>query len=113
RPELQPRIAAAAKAHRDQALRMGARWMWGLLARHIRSGIEGDGEAARKCREFTLKFIEDYGRFGDIPPPAPEPPGADFDDLSIGLRKQIMAEIGGPCDDAGFVEIHDDAEDQN
>ena len=103
RPELQPRIAAAARAHRDQAHRMGAKWMWGLLARHIRSGIEGDGEGARKCREFVLKFIEDYGRFGDIPPPAP-PRRPDLTDLSPGLQKQVLEELGGPCDDWMFVD---------
>ena len=112
RPELQPRIAAAVKGQRDTAFRMGATWLRGLLAQHIREGIEGEGEHARKCREFALKFIEDYGRFNEIPPPAPEPPGADFDDLSLELRKKIMAEMGGPCDDASFVN-QTDAEDED
>jgi len=108
RPELQPRIASAGDGYRREARRLGARWLRGLLARHIRDGIEGDGEHARKCREFALKFIEDCGRFNEIPPPRPEPSGDVFDDLSLELRKKIMAEIGGPSDDDAFVEIHDD-----
>jgi len=104
RPELQPRIAAAVKAHRDQAFRMGARWMKGLLARHIRSGIEGDGEPARKCREFALKFIEDHGRFGDIPPPADTEPIRGLSDLSTGLQKRILDELGVQYDDSWSVD---------
>jgi len=112
RPELQPRIAAAARAHRDQAHRMGAKWMWGLLARHIRSGIEGDGEAARKCREFVLKFIEDYGRFGDVPPPAPEPIRG-LSDLSTDLQKRILDELGVEYDDSWSVDQTTEAELEN
>ena len=60
RPELQPRIAAAANAYREQAHRMGARWLQGLLAQHIRDGIEGEGPEARGGREFAMTFIENH-----------------------------------------------------
>jgi len=111
RPELQARIHAAARANEAQAHRLAARWLRGLLSQHIRDGIEGEGPEARKCREFVMTFIVKYGHFDDPPPPAPEPPGADFDDLSLELRKKIMAEIGGPSEDADFAPVG--AEDQD
>jgi len=103
RPELQPRIAAAAKAHGDQAFRMGARWMRGLLAQHIRDGIEGEGPEARRCREFAMTFIAKYGRFDSIPPPQ-TPRRPDLTDLSPELQKQVLEELGGPCEDWMFVD---------
>jgi len=116
RRDLLPRIAAMHKGIREEAHRLGARWLRGLLTRHIRDGLEGTGEFARRCRKDLIDKLFDpeiLKRLAEPPAPEPEPPGADFDDLSIDLRRKIMQEIGGPCDDAGFVEIRDDAEDQN
>ena len=107
RPELQPRIAAAARAHGDQAFRMGARWMRGLLAQHIRDGIEGEGPEARRCREFAMTFIAKYGRFDNIPPPQP-PRRPDLTDLSPQLQKQVLEELGGPCEDWMFIDHSDE-----
>ena len=107
RPELQPRIAAGARAHGDQAFRLGARWMRGLLAQHIRDGIEGEGPEARRCREFAMTFIAKYGRFDNIPPPQP-PRRPDLTDLSPQLQKQVLEELGGPCEDWMFIDHSDE-----
>ena len=108
RPELQPRIAAAVKGQRETAFRMGAAWLRGLLAQHIRDGIEGEGKHARKCREFAMTFIEKYGRFNEIPPFQP-PRRPDLTDLSPELQKQVLEELGGPCEDWMFID-HSGAE---
>jgi len=116
RRDLRPRIAAMNRGIQEEAHRLGARWLRGLLTRHIRDGLEGTGEFARRCRKDLIDKLFDreiLRRIAEPPPPEPEPPGADFDDLSLELRKKIMQEIGGPCEDADFVEIHDDAEDRN
>ena len=54
RKELQDRIAATIECFRTEAHRLGIRWLRPLLAKHIKHGIEGDDEIARKCREYTL-----------------------------------------------------------
>jgi len=95
RPELQPRIAAAADAYRRQAHRMGARWLWGLLAQHIRDGMEGEGPEARKCREFAMNFIENHGNSADARPTRALPtPGLTDEDYEIIARLK-----GGPPED--------------
>ena len=112
RPELQARIHAAVRANEAEAHRLAARWLKGLLAQHIRDGIEGEGPEARKCREFVMTFIVMYGHFDDPPPPAPEPVRG-LSDLSPGLQKQVLEELGGPCEEWMFidhtVEGHEDA----
>jgi len=116
RPDLRPRIAAIAAGIREESHRLGARWLRGLLIRHIRDGLEGDGEFARRCRKDLIDKLFDpelLKRITEPPPPEPEPPGPDFDDLSIELRRKIMQEIGGPCEDADFVKIGADEEGEN
>jgi len=111
RPDLQARIAAVSRGIQEESCRLGARWLRGLLTRHIRDGLEGTGEHARRCRKDLIDKLFDpqiLKRIAEPPPPEPEPPGADFDDLSLELRRKIMQEIGGPCEDADFVEIDAD-----
>ena len=127
RRDLQPRIAAIAGGIRQESHRLGARWLRGLLIRHIRDGLEGTGKYARKCREFAMNFIENHTDSPDARPirelPTPgltdedyqaiaqlkaAPPGArrvrGLSDLSPGLQKQILEELGGPCDDWMFID---------
>ena len=54
RRRLQRRIKAAREGKVDHARRMGAKWSRALLAQHIKIGMAGEDEIARKCREFTL-----------------------------------------------------------
>ena len=106
RPDLQARIAAVARGIQEESCRLGARWLRGLLTRHIRDGLEGTGEFARRCRKDLIDKLFDpqiLKRITEPPPPEAEPPGADFDDLSLELRRKIMQEIGGPCEDTDLM----------
>ncbi len=55
RPDLQRRIAAVVEGYRQAAIRAAARHMKALLEKQVQVALEGDGETARKCREFLLK----------------------------------------------------------
>ena len=57
RPDLQPRIQAGLAAQKQAIERLGARYLRPLLAKHIKIGMEGDGQLARKCREFVLELM--------------------------------------------------------
>jgi len=55
RPDLQRKIAAVVEGYRQAAIRAAARHMKALLEKQVQVALEGDGETARKCREFLLK----------------------------------------------------------
>lgn len=57
RPDLQPRIQAGLNAQKQAVERLGARYLKPLVARHIKIGMEGDGQLARKCREFVMELM--------------------------------------------------------
>ena len=59
RRSLRTRIGAAVKGMREEAHRLAARWLKGLLTRHIRNGIEGKGEFARRCRKDLIDKLFD------------------------------------------------------
>ena len=60
RPDLQGRVDGVISGFSLEARRMGARWLKSLLTKHIKVGLEGDGETARRCREFVINlFFED------------------------------------------------------
>jgi len=54
RPELQAHINARVQGHITEARRLGARWTKDLLAKHVKDGLAGDSETARRCREYAL-----------------------------------------------------------
>jgi hypothetical protein len=62
---LQTRIRRARGIMADETRRVAVRFLRPLLARHIRVGLEDDGETARRCREFVLKHT--------LSPPPPLP----------------------------------------
>ena len=103
RRDLQPRIGAMARGMWTQAFRMGAAWIRGLLGNHIKTGIEGDGDQARRCREFAMTFIAKHGHPGDAPVEDTEPVRG-LSDLSPGLQKQILDELGVQYDDSWSVD---------
>lgn len=73
RKDLQERIFEAVMNNRRQAHRFGVRWLKPLLSKHIRNGIEGDDETARKCREFALnRFLGEQDE-QDKPPDTDQP----------------------------------------
>ena len=96
RPDLQGRIKEAEEAYRRQARRMGARKLRELLREHIRHGMDGDGEHARKCREFAINKIwgqaeQEAPGDGSSSLPAPGLTAEDYEAIS--------AMKGGPTDD--------------
>ena len=99
RPELQPRIRQAVRANRLEARRLAAKWLKALIGKHIKDGMEGDDEKARKCREFAInKFLEESDDEQDIASTSDEdqsrPPGLTADDY------EAIAKLkDGPADD--------------
>ncbi|MBL7133146.1 MAG: hypothetical protein ISS78_03525 [Phycisphaerae bacterium] len=96
RPELQERIADLTRLYRTAARRLAAKWLKALLSKHIKNGIEGSGETARKCREFTInKFLDD--RVEECTNQLDQgPPG--LEDLPEPLRSKVVKALGGPED---------------
>jgi len=96
RRDLQKRIAMAIENHRRETNKLGARWLKSLLTKHIRNGLAGDGETARKCREYALE------RF--LGPAEESPDQSDSQDLPApGLTAEDYEAIarlkGGPAED--------------
>ena len=54
RPDLRERIEAAIDCHRRAAARLAARYQRELVTHHIRDGLKGKGEPARRCREYVM-----------------------------------------------------------
>ncbi|MCE5277439.1 MAG: hypothetical protein ABFD92_14290 [Planctomycetaceae bacterium] len=61
RPELQPRILEAIGRHRELARRKGIGYLEPLLDRQAQVAMEGDGETARKAREYMISMFIDEG----------------------------------------------------
>jgi len=96
------RMEDAVSNLRREVRRLGAKWLPGLVTKHIKVALEGDDETARKCREFVINtFMNDAAR---------NPAGAESDsgsgvplsslsELSDELKDRVLAELGGPTDD--------------
>ena len=54
RPDLQQKIADTVEGYRQVVVRLAARHMKSVLLRHIEEAVEGQGETARKSRDFLL-----------------------------------------------------------
>jgi len=96
RADLQPRIRAAVDCFRKEAGRLGARWLKHLVTKHIRDGLEGSSEMARKCREYAMdRFFkaqdEDADGTAGVSPP-------DLTNLSAETKSRVLKELGGPTD---------------
>ena len=55
RADLQPKIAAVMEGHRQAAIRTAAAHMKSLIEKQVEVALTGEGETARKCREFLIK----------------------------------------------------------
>ena len=114
RPNLQRKIADTVEGYRRETIRLAARFMKPILKKQIEVALEGDGETARKCREFLLKtFMIDLPGQTDKKPR----PVADDDDgdakkplnptalyknlagLSPDLKRKVVEELGGPAEE--------------
>jgi transcriptional regulator with XRE-family HTH domain len=82
RPELQPRIEAISRGFLLEARMVGRRWARGLLSRHIRIGLDGEGETARKCREFVMTRFLGKSDVEDAPTHRPLP-GLSEEELEL------------------------------
>jgi len=101
RPDLQGRVDGVVSGFGRDAWRLGVRWLKALVTRHIKVGLEGDGETARKCREFLVNmFVEDAAA-------RPDAARVGFDstsvfnslvELSPELKARVIEELGGPRD---------------
>jgi len=121
RPELQRRLLSGRRGMIEEARRVGARWSRALLQRHIKAGLSGDTETARKCREFALmqccfrrealaagalemdpplvtRMLENLLLYDDAPAPADEADEADADGDTWGDLKDR------PPQDAAAIE---------
>ena len=68
RPELQRKMWDAENGLMGEARRLGARYARGLISRQIEQGLTGEGETARRAREFVLKWaLASRPRRGDLP----------------------------------------------
>jgi len=97
-PELQGRIAELTRMYHLAARRLAAKWLKALLSKHIKHGMEGSGETARKCREFAINKFLDDGVENEVPP-AERDFGPELRDLPEPLKSQVIEALGGPVDE--------------
>ncbi len=96
RPELQERIAELTRLYRTAARRLAAKWLRALLSKHIKNGMQGSGETARKCREFTInKFLDD--QVEECTAKLDQGPRG-LADLPEPLKTEVIKALGGPED---------------
>ena len=96
RPGLQERIADLTRLYHVAARRLAAKWLKALLSKHIKNGIEGSGETARKCREFAInKFLDDQVEECTA---GLDQDGRGLADLPEPLKTQVVKALGGPED---------------
>ena len=70
RPELWRRIGMVREAMVTEARALGAQHARVLVDRHIKHGLEGGTETARKCREFALRTCC-FGELREVPARSP------------------------------------------
>ena len=112
RPDLQQKIADTVEGFRQATIRMAAKWMKPLLSKQIKVALEGDGETARKCREFLLKTFmltvpEHAAKTAAKRKPRPDPDRRldgialynSLVELSPELKDQVVKELGGPAEE--------------
>ena len=94
RPELQPRIRQTLKDHAAHVRAAPRRALEALVSRHIGTGLRGDDELARKCREFIMKMVwSDDADDDDLARPLARPGLTAEDYEAIAILK------GGPSND--------------
>ncbi len=98
RQDLQDRIKAAVRANRAGAQRMAVSYLRHMLGKHIRQGMEGDGELARKCREFAIN--KSWGDLEDeSSSTAAQPSLPDLIGLTDETKQRVLEELGWPAED--------------
>ena len=116
RPDLQQKIADTVEGYRQETIRMAARFMKPLLKKQIEVALEGDGETARKSREFLLKtFMLTLPEQAAKASAKREPNRANDEqldgaalynslvELPPDLKRQVVEELVGPTEDSGGI----------
>jgi len=116
RPDLQQKIADTVEGYRQETIRMAARWMKPLLKKQIDVALEGDGETARKSREFLLKTFMITVPEQAAKASAKRAPNRANDEQLDGaalynslmelppdLKRQVVEELAGPAEDSTGV----------
>ena len=109
RPDLQGRLDGAVRGFSREARRVGGRWLKSLIDKHVKVGLEGDGETARRCREFVINlFCEevDPRHDGAYVGFAAMSVFGSLTELSPELKSRVVEELGGPCDDTDQQDEH-------
>ena len=86
RPDLQQQIADTTEGYRQGTIRLASKHMQALMLKQIKVALEGEGETARKAREFLLKNFMQV--FADEPAQAVEKRRANLQE-----KEQIKADI--------------------
>ena len=95
RKYLQPIIRMRQRERQMAATNLATRWLGGVMGKHIREGVTGTGETARKCREYVMKHaLLDVDNVDS--PKAKVKTVAAMIELSPGLKRQVLKELGGP-----------------
>ena len=121
RPDLYRRICAAVEDACRQSRRLAVSYLRPTVAAHIKNGLEGTGESARKSREFVIKMAlgtsdpagryigQPGGRGGHAPALTRgeldllaavrgEPDAPGYDDLPKRIRRRLGAMVGAGAD---------------
>ena len=107
RPDLQDRVDGVISGLGREARRLGVGWLKPLVARHIKVGLEGDGETARRCREFAINLFfggVDTRSEGECVGLASTTMFHSLAELSPELKAKVIEELGGLCDDVSQEE---------
>jgi hypothetical protein len=97
RPELQRKMWDMENGMVSEARRLGVRYARGLISRQIQLGLTGEGEPARRAREFVLKFaFSSRPKRSDLPrEPRPIIPGMEEGLAALGLLPPAEEEEEG------------------
>jgi len=93
RPDLQPRIRQSIRDHAAYVRAAACRALEAMTSKHINTGLNGNDELARKCREFIMKLVWCGLDDADLPRPLPTPGLTPEDYEAIAILK------GGPTND--------------
>ncbi|MCP4375432.1 MAG: AsnC family protein [bacterium] len=99
RPELQRKISATADGIRQAAIRHVGKYTEALLEKQAEVALGGDGETARKAREFLLKMLlvtlpdQAAKRRKNEPEPKPEPTRPKYSVIYSSLTDKLNYHI--------------------
>ena len=122
RPDLQQKIADTVEGYRQATIRLAVKHMKPLLEKQIKTALEGDGETARKAREFLLKafVLTVPAQAAKAPERSPKkcasrdhsrPDGrlcrmGSLLDLPPDLKTQVVEALGGPAENSAGVVVN-------